>query len=211
MTTTNHIERAPTDYDSAKRIAIVTCTKLQPHCVPGRINIAGSIRRRKSFVKDIEIVCLPQMLTHTDTDLFGGGTSYQYVNPGFVEAATALGKLLKGKTTGRYMQIELPEGINLDLFMPQPEDYYRQLAIRTGSAQYAHLVLANGWLKKGWCGVSGLGLRKISDCEGTKKPDGKTGWKVVNPNAELPPAWESEEDFFNWIGVRWIKPELRNL
>lgn len=199
------------DYRTASNLAVAICKKLQPHCVPERLKIAGSIRRKKAEVKDIEVVALPQLLTHTDSDLFGGGTSYLYTSPGFIEAANAFGVVLKGKATGRYMQIELPEGINLDLFMPEPADFFRQYCIRTGSAQYAQLVIATAWNKKGWCGVSGLGLRRIADCKGTKGADGKTTWKVVRPDAELPPAWTSEEHFYQWLGVQWIKPEQRNM
>jgi DNA polymerase/3'-5' exonuclease PolX len=41
---------------------------LAPHC--DRIEIAGSIRRQKADVGDIEIVAIPK--TVTDGDLFGG-------------------------------------------------------------------------------------------------------------------------------------------
>ena len=74
---------------------------------------------------------------------------------------------------GKYMQIKLRENIILDLFMPDDFDYYRQYAIRTGSADYAAKIIATGWKKKGWCG-SDKGLRKISDCVETKTPDGKS-------------------------------------
>lgn len=81
----------------------------------------------------------------------------------FVELVKSLGRVIKGKPDGRYMQIELPQRINLDLFMPEADDYFRQYAIRTGSAEYAAYTIAGGWRKIGWCG-SDQGLRKTSDC-----------------------------------------------
>ena len=94
----------------------------------------------------------------------------------------------------------------LDLFMPESRDYYRQYAIRTGSADYSFKVLAAGWRRKGWCGTPD-GLRRVRDCKEVKK----SVWKCINPQAELPPVWQSEHEFFDWIGVRWIKPSLRNV
>lgn len=141
----------------AADIAVAICERLAPHCFPNRINIAGSIRRKKQQVKDIEIVCLPKYEQVIEQDLFGQAVA-QYRDAGFISTAISLGKVLKGTPEGRYMQIELPEGINLDLFMPMDYDYFRQLAIRTGSADYAAQVIAAGWRAKGWVGTP-AGLR----------------------------------------------------
>lgn len=190
----------------AQKIAVDICYKLQPFCE--KINIAGSVRRKKPEVKDIEIVCVPKMVVGGQDSLFDEGTRFYMVSPDFVKVVNDLGKAAKGKPDGKYMQIELPEGVNLDLFMPDDYDYYRQYAIRTGSADYAAKVIAGGWRKIGWCG-SDKGLRKMSDCVETKTPDGKSKWKCVKANAELPPVWKSEEDFFNWINVKMLHPSQR--
>ena len=186
----------------AKQIAIEVGFSLQPYC--DKINIAGSIRRQKPEVKDIEIICVPK--SEIIYDLFNSPTGKQR-SAGFIETVNSLGKIIKGKPTGKMMQIELP-GIMLDLFIPDDFDYYRQYAIRTGSADYSFKIIANGWKKKGWCG-SDKGLRKITDCVEMKGPDGKSKWKCVNKDAELPPVWTSEEDFFKWINVPFIHPSKR--
>lgn len=189
----------------AQKIAVEICYKLQPFCE--KINIAGSVRRRKPEVKDIEIVCVPKQ--ETQYDMFGTPfTSGR--STGFRDSVLALGEIIKGGTNGKYIQIKLPQGINLDLFIPDDFDYYRQYAIRTGSADYAAKVIATGWKKKGWCG-SDKGLRKISDCIETKTPDGKSKWKCVKQNAELPPVWQSEEQFFEWLGIKYLQPKERVL
>jgi hypothetical protein len=105
------------------------------------------------------------------------------------------------------MQLKLrgKDTINLDLFMPQPDDYYRQYAIRTGSADYSKNVIANGWLKKGWCGTD-EGLRLQYDC-----CKAASGWKITRKEGQKPPVWESEEIFFEWLGVQWMEPWLRNM
>jgi DNA polymerase/3'-5' exonuclease PolX len=44
----------------AVSIAETTRAALAPHCE--RIAIAGSVRRRRSFVGDIELVCIPRLV-----------------------------------------------------------------------------------------------------------------------------------------------------
>ena len=189
------------DYEDAKKVADTLVASLEPFC--DKINIAGSIRRQKPLVKDIEIVCLPKKVFF-QTELFGEGKLY--VIPDFHKALREVTEtVVKGNVDGRYCQIKLKSGIALDLFLPQPDDYYRQYAIRTGSGDYSRFKIAQGWRKKGWCGTQS-GLRKISECY----QDGKT-WKCYNQEAELPPVWESEEHFFDWLGIKWIKPYERNI
>lgn len=191
----------------AKEIADKLVNLLTPYSKI--INIAGSIRREKPEVKDIEIVCLPKKVQGGQVDIFDESPQDMIVSTEFIRTVYSLGTVLKGKATGRYMQIVLPEGINLDLFIPEESDFFRQYVIRTGSGDYSHKVIATGWKKFGWVG-SDLGLRKMSDCVETKLPDGKSKWKCVKPNAELPPVWTSEEHFFEWLGIKWIDPTLRN-
>ena len=185
----------------AEAIALSTIELLKPHC--DKIEGAGSIRRLKPDVKDIEIVALPK--DKIRLDVFGAKLKDGRAKC-FSVAVQPLGTILKGSPVdGRYVQIKLLQGINLDLFLPQPDDYYRQFAIRTGSSDYSRKVIATAWYKMGWCGTH-EGLRKKRDCVATA-----SGWKWVNKNGECPPIWESEQHFFEWIGVRWIKPHLRNV
>lgn len=104
---------------------------LLPFCE--RCEIAGSIRRRKLEVGDIEIVCIPR-----GRDL-----------PAFAEAVRRW-TAVKGKATGRYTQRRHPSGMVLDLFMATRENWGLIYAIRTGSARFSHEVLARGWVKAGY-------------------------------------------------------------
>lgn len=191
----------------AQNIAVGLCYKLQPFC--DRLNIAGSIRRGKADVKDIEIVAQPKLVHVKSADLFGEGKTTALVNDAYKEAVLSSGKVIKGQPTGRYMQIALPEGVNLDLFMPAPSDYFRQYAIRTGDSQYSAIIIACGWIKLGWCGTED-GLRKIEECN-KKSDNGKGRWVCDIPNPTLPPVWESEEAFFEWLKVPYKKPMYRRI
>lgn len=196
------------DLLTAKNIAIEVWNKLKPHC--DICKIAGSIRREKPEPNDIEIVCLPK--TVVLKNMFEEEVG-KLREPLFSMTVATLGKVFKGNAVGKMMQIHLAgKDIDLDLFMPDDFDYWRQFAIRTGSADWTTKRIAGGWKKIGWCG-SDAGLRLQSQCEGTKGPDGKTKWKCIVPIAEqtLPPHWKSEEEFFNWLGLKWIQPKLRNI
>jgi DNA polymerase/3'-5' exonuclease PolX len=189
------------EYRKAKKLADRVVEIFSPHC--DRIHIAGSIRRLRPAVKDIEIICTPKK-KFIQEDLFGNG--YHIIVPGFEEAVAMVTKeTVKGKTDGRYMQVILKGGATLDIFMPQQHDYYRMYAIRTGSKDYSEKVLAASWKKMGWCGTS-LGLRRQSDCF-----EKKGIWTVCNPNGQQPPVWESEEHFFTWLQVSFLKPEFREV
>jgi len=121
----------------AKALEIAENVKsaLTPHC--DCIEIAGSIRRRKALVKDIEIVAIPKPY---ETGLFESGI------------ATVVNQWprLKGELPCKYTQRLLPEGIKLDLFFAEPGNWGLILAIRTGSANYSYNVLAKRWVKNGY-------------------------------------------------------------
>jgi DNA polymerase/3'-5' exonuclease PolX len=190
------------EYREALFIANRLVGKLESACT--KVYIAGSIRRKKSEVKDIEICCLPKKYDLSDGDLFD--PTYETVPiPEFEKIVNSLGKIIKGNSNGRYMQIYLPERINLDLFIPVENDFYRQYCIRTGSADYSKTI-AQQWNKLGWCG-SDFGLRKMSDCI---KVEGQ-GWKCINKNGELPPIWKNEKEFYSWLKLDYIEPEYRNV
>lgn len=173
-----------------------------PFC--DKIDIAGSIRRQVEFVGDIEIVCLPKKTQMKD--LFGGVTG-EVFDKDFISYTRKIGHLIKDGN--KYKQIELTGGVKLDLFMPSEEDYYRILAIRTGSVSYVKYNISGAWKDKGWCGTD-EGLRLQSECENVGMPD-KPKWKCREVSPTLPPKWQSEEEFFIWLGTNYLPPEKRNI
>jgi len=64
----------------AQRIAQIVKSELSPHCE--RIEIAGSIRRGKPEVKDIEIVAIPKPY---DVGLFASDYSHHILATGWVK------------------------------------------------------------------------------------------------------------------------------
>jgi len=108
-------------YIEAKKIADSVVDMLKPHCE--RIEIAGASRREKAIIGDIEIVAIPKPF---ETGLFESGIT------------TVINKWqkVKGELPCKYAQRILPEGIKLDLFFAEHENWGLIFAIRTGGADY---------------------------------------------------------------------------
>lgn len=199
-------------YGKANKAASYIIQLLQPHCQ--RIHLAGSLRRMRPQVKDIEIVCIPKKEVK-QSGLFSD-IKEEITDRNFIEAlATITDAIIRGSAEGRYMQIKtnskLCPDIYLDLFMPQPEDYYRIYAIRTGSAAYAQKVIAAAWKRKGWAGVKELGLRRRDQCDVKTDSQGKETFILKKDlvSITLPPAWKSEGEFFRWLDLAYTDPEYR--
>ena len=117
--------------NQAMMIANKYLQKLQPFCE--RIEIAGSIRREKSEVKDIELICIPKLL-QTNEDMF---TPTYGRMPQFVQLVNSLTRIKGDPSEGKYCARQLPEGIQLDLFICTRENWGYQLALRTGPAMFS--------------------------------------------------------------------------
>jgi DNA polymerase/3'-5' exonuclease PolX len=161
------------EFRQALEIATNIKEQLSPHCI--RCEIAGSIRREKPVVKDIEIVAIPKPY---NVGLFESGI------------ATIVNKWtkIKGELPCKYTQRLLPEGIALDLFFATEQNWGLIYAIRTGSADYSHNVLANAWVKNGFKSVNGILV--------------KNGYEYSTP---------TEKSLFDLIGVQYLPPPLRNV
>ena len=159
------------DYEKAKRIADLTIAALSPHC--DRIEIAGSIRRKKSEVKDIEIVAIPKPY---EIGLFENG----------IASIVNKWPKIKGELPCKYTQRRLPQEITLDLFFATINNWGWIYAIRTGSANYSHKILANKWVQCGYKGIDGN--------------------LTYNGNLVKVPE---EEDLFKLIRLPFVKPENR--
>lgn len=156
-----------------------------------RVEIAGSIRRQKPEVKDIEIVAEPYLRT----DLFGAPLDESSKLDLMIEKFVQLGMLKKRITSAgnvqaygpKYKALALANDVPLDLFIVRPPAQWGAVfAIRTGPGDYSkYLVTA----------CQGMGLR----CSEGRLvyPDGGTF------------ATPTEEDFFRGCGVPWVPPEQR--
>lgn len=126
-------------YNIARPIADKYVDLLSPYC--DRIEIAGSVRRKKANVGDIEIVCIPSEIN--------GNRFPEFIN--FVNNLTKV----RGEPTGKYTQRMLPEGIALDLFMASENNWGMIFPMRTGSRDFSHYKLACRWVAMGYKSIGG--------------------------------------------------------
>ncbi len=170
--------------EQARKIAQKIVSELASYCE--RIEIAGSIRRCKPEVGDIEIVAIPKVATVPD----GLFSTKEIRSPGFVMFVNQFEKVKGDAETGKYTQRILPEGIKLDLFTATKDNWGLIFAIRTGSAKFSKENLAFAWVRRGYKSVGGMMTRD--------------GEEIAIPQ---------EQDLFDLIGVspKYRDPRRREL
>lgn len=166
----------------AWELAAVVRNKLKPFCE--RIEIAGSIRRERSVVNDIEIVCIPKMITVQD----GFFDTKIEKDPNFIKIVDSWERIKGDAVEGKYMQRMIAGHIKLDIFTATRYNWGLIYAIRTGSAEFSHRILATGWKKKGYTSLNGI---------------------LRNDLGRVQVA--EEEDLFKLIGINWIPPKEREV
>lgn len=168
-------------YSEAIEIAYKCVAHIEPYC--HAVEVAGSLRREKPEVGDIEIVAIPYM----KFDMFLASTDEPMINDyDFNELGTL------GKNGNKYKQITLREGISLDLFLVTPPAQWGvQLLLRTGPAEYSKKFVT----PKNKGGM----LRTWQRCK-----DGAL-WNVNGQPISTP----EEEDVYEAIGMPFIKPRDR--
>lgn len=156
---------------------------LSPHCE--RVEIAGSCRRHKPDVKDIEIVAMPK----PGRDIFGAPTP---PDSGLItHALSQYPGLTRVKNGDRYKKYELAAGISLDLFIVLPPAQWGVIfAIRTGPAEYSRWLVTPRHL--GGALPSAYHVR-----------DGVV-WQ-----AQIPFSTPEESDFFELLGLPFPDPGER--
>lgn len=109
---------------------------IEPGCI--RCEPAGSVRRCRPEVGDIEIVCIPRQTV----DLFGNpvGSLLDMVLANLVNE----GRLIRGDKNGvKYKNFLIPTvpDLKLDLFITSLECWGVNFTIRTGPAEFSHRLV----------------------------------------------------------------------
>lgn len=159
------------------------------HPATERIEIAGSIRRKKPIVGDIEVVCISNDREKLIKLLSDIG---QTIKPGVSEFIP-----WNPKPDSKYIRVRLHVDMNLDLFIARPENWGGLFLMRTGSASGHDSNSFNGF-------VPGIFSR-------FKKLSG--GGRMTNamptmPSGEQLPLYE-EQEFFDLLEMDFVPPELR--
>lgn len=175
----------------ALKIAEEIKEALAHHCE--RIEIAGSIRRKKSEVGDIELLFVPKLgsrqaglFDNEEFDIAG-----EIIDGWLRDAIFAKRPAIDGRTTWgpkNKLAIHQATGIAVDFFATTAENWWVSLVIRTGG-KATNLKLTNGAIAKGaHLNAYGSGL--------------------TLQNKKIIPA-TSERHVFELCGVPYQEPEFR--
>lgn len=125
-------------------VALKIQEALSPFCQV--IEIAGSLRRKRPQVADIELVAIP--LVYNQTNLFGDISLTMNHLLIYLDNLLTEGKIQKGRAWGslyRNFQVTTTGGrvYPVDLFMADERNFGNTLAIRTGSSKFSTHLMAH--------------------------------------------------------------------
>lgn len=159
--------------------------------------IAGSIRRRKPEVGDVEHVCIPDFVESTSGNLFGGTEKVNalwqrldaLVESGELQRALYVDKneAVTQRWGEKYRGVMF-RGMKHEIFTADPENWGAQLLIRTGSAEFSKRVVDT---------ILRAGMYRQMD-----------GHLVHVASGAVVPV-PDEETFLKFAGMKWIPPEQR--
>ena len=179
----------------ADELAAEVVTMLRAFCM--RIEVAGSIRRRKEDVGDIEIVAVPAV-DDVPVGLFADRLlAVDHLHArccDFLAAGTFAHRPDKNgrPAFGAKFKRLLYRGFPLDLFSTTDEQWGVIYAIRTGPAEFSHRLVtptSQGGLLPNWMKVH----------EG----------RIARRDTTEPYPTPEEEDVFRLVGLGFIPPEKR--
>ena len=182
--------------EQASWIATSILGQLAPACE--RIEIAGSIRRRKPEVGDIELVAVPRIESTVEYDLWGNQvtTTRSLLNARrdeLLDEGTLAEHPDDPKRGPRYSKLWIPDaGVQLDLFTASADfSFGLILLLRTGPADYSQRFVTQIKQRRPAHHVAGGELHGGMQCWGTPC--------TVVPTPE-------ERDVFRATGVPWVEP-----
>lgn len=192
-------EKLKIDRLKAEEVAIEICDKLSPFCE--RISIAGSLRRQKSFVGDIELLFIPKFAPDPSSlmgALFGTGQAEMIDMADTVLNRLRLDGVLRGRPNvngstvwGKQnkLAIHTASGIPVDFFSTTTENWWVALVIRTGGK------------------VTNLKLTTSANRRGLTLNAYGSGFTNLRTREKIP--CRSEQEVFRIAGVPYAPPERR--
>jgi len=170
------------ELEKAKAIAEELKHLFEPSC--DRIEIAGSIRRRKPDVGDIEILAIPKLTGYYD--LLDEKLKWLIGTRVLEYRRNKKGSVVYGPKNKLLRHVE--SGIGVDVFSTDEECWWVSLVVRTGG-EATNKMIASLAIEKG--------MRWHAYGRGFTRDDG----------SEL--ICYSEEDVFKAVGLRFLEPGER--
>jgi DNA polymerase/3'-5' exonuclease PolX len=154
-----------------------------------RVEIAGSVRRQKPVVGDIELVGIPADQEKLISLLRDVGQTIKPGTPDVVPWSPKLGS--------KYIRVRLNEGMNLDFFVANPLNWGGLYLMRTGSASGPDGNAFNGFVPGMFSRFKKLsGGGRMTDCMPT-----------TTAGEQIP--LREESDFFDLLEMNFVPPVER--
>lgn len=130
-------------YGTAAAVAIELLQRLQPACLPGRLCVAGGLRRRSASVHDIEILYVGRVCAIPPADLFApaalSDNLAERLIAGMLDDGTLAKRLnVRGRPSWgakNKLALHIASGIPVDLFAATEANWFNYLVCRTGPAE----------------------------------------------------------------------------
>ena len=166
---------------------------LQPHC--SRLIVAGSLRRKKADVGDVEILFIPRTETVQIDLLRRGRISLADLA---LDRMLEVGTLAKRKGAGGHsswgdknkLAVHCQSGIPVDFFATTEPCWYNYLVCRTGPADLNTMIAS------------------AARDRGMKWHPYGVGFEVLATRQHIPV--DSEEAVFEIVGIPYLSPEERS-
>lgn len=154
---TNMLQKKKYPRADALKVAKELCDLLKPECA--RLIVAGSLRRRKDLVGDVEIVYVPKFVPGVRCDMFAAPAPANCVDAKLAwmldsSSGPILEKRLSRVDTEAWgeknkLAVHRASGIPVDLFSTTTDAWWNYVVCRTGSAE-SNTAIASAAQRKNW-------------------------------------------------------------
>lgn len=151
-----------------------------------RAELAGSLRRRRETIADIDIVAAVKSMDDGDT-----------VAGSFVKLPSIVQILVQGPSK---TSVKIANGMQVDLRLVPEENFGAALMYFTGSKEHNVKIRSLALKKK--LTLSEWGLYKLDEYDKAKK-------EVAKPPPIKSVAGKSEEEIYKKLGMEYVEPEMR--
>lgn len=165
----------------AQRLAAALCDLLRPACE--RVRIAGSIRRGKATVGDIELVAISKPAARPE---FGAPPP----KPALLDRLDELraqGVIMAGRVWGEKYRQLIYKNRPVDLFITTAPEWGAVYVIRTGPASFSKMLVSRAKYR------------------GTPQRDNRL-WR-----GDIPLNTPTEKTYFKALGLPWMPPAERTI
>lgn len=201
-------------WDRAHAVAVELLHALEPACE--RLQFAGSLRRRKATVGDVEILYVPRVMSLPDPENLFAEKMPVNLAEGVIARLEKTGvlarrpvrrardsELAQGLAAGtsfgplNKLMLHVASGIPVDLFAATAENWFNYLVCRTGGAEN-NVAIASAAQRLGWkWNPYGVGFSQ----EAHDGPFGAVPERVH--------AVSSEREVFEFVGLKYREPMER--